>query len=50
MKPGAIACALLPTGDLHAREATNPAPAIAPEAVPLDWSFAVSVLERNSKL
>ena len=50
MKPVAIACALLLTGNLHAQEATNPSPAIAPEAVPLNGSFAVSVLERNSKL
>jgi len=43
MKLGAIACALLLTGDLHAQEAAKPAPAMAPEAVPLDWSFAASV-------
>ena len=43
MKPGAIMCALLLTGALHAQEATNPAPAVAPESVPSDWSFTASV-------
>jgi len=49
MKPGAIVCALLLTGDLQAQEARNPPTATAPEANPSDWSFAVSVLECNSK-